>query len=218
MKKIYLFLVLILAVISAMLASCDANNGTQSIRSSEESVADGEIPLLTIETYGEYTEFISTNEYAGQIVKFDLIKDFGDFKSFVVTSGGYNGDYSQYCYSFVDPYGFETHLMITDTSKIEKAENYPKIEQTDFLDLRSIGNDLRGILRIGDAEYMYVNGDLLWIEWKVGNLSFTLSSDTLLSAYPKQTSETFISNLLSKEKAADCIYEICKRISTVTEG
>lgn len=147
-----------------------------------------ETPIITIKSIEDYNEFLKNIAKTYNIVSYDSIKAYGNFKMFKVLSDGNNGDYSQYCYTFDDG----ATLYITDTNVRPPKENQEQTINEQIVnlnDMRTIETSESGMYYLGDLGYYYVSGKLLFIKWNNDNLEYKICGDSLLADYPygKQT-------------------------------
>ena len=93
------------------------NNFVEANASEKESVFDniGEIPLMTFTSLEEYCSFFNEKNLENIILSDRQLDMLGTFEKMVVTSGGYNGDYSQLFYT-IESSEQIYNLTITDTS------------------------------------------------------------------------------------------------------
>ncbi len=186
-----------------------AETGREGITTAAEETDSGkmttagviEIPTKTIIDYGEYRSFLDETEGGVNIIDYDALKDIGDFKSFILLSD----DFSEYRYLFDDGSGFTVNLTVTDISVHESANGYETLSTSENdSDMRLLSDNYDGIRYIDDIEYMYVEGRLLWVCFRDGDMEYLFSGDSMLDGYPKNA-DTFMSKLLTAETAADCI-------------
>ena len=160
-----------------------------------------ERPTKAFVNYGDYLDFLAEADHNSKTIEYEKLKAIGKFRSFVLLSD----DFSQYMYSFDDGSGFTVYLTVTDTAVRKDTNNYNIIDPSDYgTHLRALRSDASGLRYIGDTEYMYVNGKLLWIGWDDGDIQFRLSGDSMLDGYPHGVN-TFTSKLLNEQTAAECI-------------
>ena len=169
----------------------------------EQTTCVGEVPLTTIEDYREYLEF-EKSTLPAEVIRYKSFEHIGEFSSFVILSGGQNGDYSQYMYRVIDKSGFPLNITVTDLTKRKPTEHKELTANYDKNDLRKIDVDDTGIILFGNAEYLYVKGELLSISRATGQTRIEITGDSMLSNYPAKTG-TFVSSLLDSETAPEAI-------------
>ena len=180
-KKITKYYALVFVTfVMIFIASCNSSS-LPNVKSN-----DGETPLKTIENYGEYIDYIQKENLKKSIVTYDTLAPLGTFKSFVVLSGGYNGDFTQYRYEFKDVSNCIIGLTITDINSRNYENHYSELDSASCKnnDMRILDDDKTGYVVVDTVEYMYVHGKLLWIKWEKDNNEFTLTSEPMLSEYP----------------------------------
>ena len=199
----------ILVFLLCILSSCTQH--TSAIKEYDSDTANNEMRSITILNYGEYLEFLSDYENTGdgKFVVYDRLREIGEFKSFTVYPVSIAKGFDQYRYTLMDPVGFSVNLTITDTSSeyydevySKRKAEYSKLECgeiEDGHDMRLLNKDETGYLIIGEYEYMYVNGDLIWISTQKDGLEYRLSGESLLSSYP-DSADTFVARLLKAKK------------------
>ncbi len=219
MKKVLFFV--IAAVIFGFLAGCNYKYIDELTFDSEvdlrELLKDPRInidfPLLTITKYNEYKYFLKKVDGKRDIVKYHTIKEIGKFTQFVVTSGGYNGNYSTYIYTLRDKSGFEIGFSVADTSKTKSPISPVDLNRESAKEnLRYIDNSSSGRLVLDGYEYRYLNGSLLSIVWYEGNMLYTISGNPSLSDYP-EGSDTFMSKTLNRETSSTCLDSLKEKIN-----
>lgn len=80
--------------------------GEEESRSETQPITDGgERPLLTIDTFDEYTKMLNSIHLPDDFVSYEKISQFGDFGGLVFLSETQKGDFSWYMYNLFDPLG-----------------------------------------------------------------------------------------------------------------
>ena len=96
------------------------------------------------------------------------------------------------------------NLTVTDISVHESANGYETLSTSENdSDLRLLSDNYDGIRYIDDIEYMYVEGRLLWVCFRDGDMEYLFSGDSMLDGYPKNVN-TFTAKLLNAETAVQC--------------
>ena len=169
----------------------------------------GELRTTYLPTYDEYLRFLKETEGTEKVLRFDTLKRFGEFKSFYTFPVFH---YSEYMYSFDDGFGFSVYLWIEELPT-RKDVSLQKLDPTgNASDLACLEEDVSGYQMIGEAQYQYLHGKLLWIRWEESGLLFTLSTDPSLDKYPRGL-DTFISELLDRETASACLDSLNREIA-----
>ena len=205
----YIRIIAVIVVLLVALTGCSSQQNASKTNAPVDAQS-GEIPLLTIESYREWKSFMQETGAEQGILSYEALRSFGEFDHFVVLSGGYNGDYSDYMY-FLKASGFGINIRICKRDKMKQIEY-------NSADTKSIGSDLRfakenesGLFIQDEIQYKFRNGKLAWISWNTEKLNFTLSADTSLSAYFSEE-ETLLSKLLNKETAQGALQEFLKKL------
>ena len=163
----------------------------------------GEAPLLTLETYDEYLNFIGNAELPAEFVAYEDISNLGEFKSFVCLSESRINDYSSCMYTLFDESQSEFVLYVDIDSK-ETIPSASTVTTINGSNMRSLVNSTdSGSFVVSGIEYKYVGGKLLTISWFKDNVRYTLFDS--LGDYPENTTTTAVAKLLDLETAASCL-------------
>lgn len=195
-------------------SSADRSNN----ESYEAAFVDG--PSMTIVDYKEYQR-LEKVILPKEVVRYEDIKAIGQFDSFVVLTGGFNGgdfvgDYSQYTYTVKDGSGYSISITITDTAKWQGREYDILSTEYDKTDMRTINETKAGLISVNNINYYYVQGKLLGISWKQGDIEFRINGTSpskiyLLNEYPKGH-RTFVSDIINSETARKAIDDLMDRV------
>lgn len=163
----------------------------------------GEVPLLTLETYDEYLNFIGNAELPAEFVAYEDISNLGEFQSFVCLSESRINDYSSCMYTLFDESQSEFVLYVDIGSK-ETIPSASTVTTIDGSNMRSLVNSTdSGSFVVSGMEYKYVGGKLHTISWFKDNVRYTLFDS--LGDYPENTTTTTVAKLLDLETAASCL-------------
>lgn len=163
----------------------------------------GEVPLLTLETYDEYLNFIGSAELPAEFVAYEEISNLGEFQSFVCLSESRINDYSSCMYTLFDESQSEFVLYVDIGSK-ETIPSASTVTTIDGSNMRSLVNSTdSGSFVVSGMEYKYVDGKLHTISWFKDNVRYTLFDS--LGDYPENTTTTAVAKLLDLETAASCL-------------
>ena len=195
------------------------NNTTTNITENQPVSLNVEIPLLTISGYEDYLLYI---EESGDniFLKYDQIKSLGEFKSLVVLSGGYNGDYSWLFYNLMtfESTPREFCVYIKDLINYKATKESAEYHILDFpegtVNLLSINTTVNGtvVIKENDVEYSYVNGKLISISWIENNTEFIISGFSSFSKVPDE-SAGFLFHLLNRNESVSYVHKLNEEIN-----
>lgn len=177
----------------------------------------GEVPLLTLETYDEYLNFIDNAELPAEFVAYEEISHLGEFKSFVCLSDARINDHSSCMYTLFD----ESQSQFVLYVDIDSQETIPPVSTVTAVNesnMRSLVNSTdSGSFIVSGMEYKYVAGKLLSISWSKDNVRYTLAGDPMLGDYPENVTTTAVAKLMNIETAASyldpLLYELAEDAS-----
>ena len=165
--------------------------------------ATDEVPLLTLETYDEYVEFIESAQLPAGFLAYEDISLLGEFKSFVCLSEARLNDFSSCMYSLIDESQSEFVLYVDidsqETVPLESTVTAVNNSNMRFL----VDSTDTGYYIVSEMKYQYVRGRLLSISWFKGNVRYTLSGD--LHTYPENVTATAVAKLLDLQTAESCL-------------
>lgn len=165
----------------------------------EGASGQGEIATPTFERYEEYLKFIdSVKNLPDDFITYDMLKDIGEFRSFVCGT-----TFIGYGYNFTD----ENNVRIL--AKIyplpNEVETYPMVTPDNSSNMRSVTPiGTWSTYSYNNITYhYYFNGTLAGIEWIIGEKIVYLSmlEPNTFAAYPLDGETTFVSQLLSLQTA-----------------
>lgn len=232
-KKFFSAFIAIMTILCFTVSCSNAKNELQNSEKSEESeekeiiVNCGEVISLTIEDYDEYENFIYENKLPESysfynesyekicekngglpenFVTYDKISHIGAFDSFIYLSNVISGDNSRYMYTLIDENGYNVSIKFKlNDDKPSEAENILITENIN--DFRNLSSEISGCVFVDDVEYTYVLGKLLSIKKVYEDITVTITGASVLSDYPTDREETFISRLLDPDTASVAISE-----------
>lgn len=171
----------------------------------------GEVPLLTLETYDEYLDFIGNAELPAEFVTYEEISHLGEFQSFVCLSEARVNDFSSCMYTLFDESQSEFVLSV-DIGSQEAIPSESTVTAVNRSNMRSLVNCTdSGSFIVSGMEYKYVGGKLLSIAWFKDNVRYTLSGDSILGDYPENATTTAVAKLMNIETAASCLDSLLYR-------
>lgn len=187
------------------LVSNVATNGGQTSQNTpgNNDVLAGERPLLTLDTYDEYLDFIGSAELPAEFVMYEEISHLGEFKSFVCLSESRINDFSSCMYTLFDESQSEFVLYV-DIGSQEAIPSESTVTAVNGSNMRSLVNSTdSGSFVVSGMEYKYLGGKLHTISWFKDNVRYTLFNS--LGDYPENTTTTAVAKLLDLETAASCL-------------
>ena len=165
----------------------------------------GEVPLLTLETYDEYLNFIGSAELPAEFVLYEDISHLGEFRSFVCLSEVRVNDFSSCMYTLIDE-SQSQFMLYVDIGSQETVPPVSTVTAVNKSNMRSLVNSTdSGSFIMSGMEYKYVGGKLLSIAWFKDNVRYTLSGDSMLGDYPENATTTVVAKLMNIETAASCL-------------
>ena len=168
-------------------------------------VLAGERPLLTLDTYDEYLDFIGSAELPAEFVEYEDISYLGEFQSFICLSEARVNDFSSCMYTLFDESQSE-FLLYVDIGSQEAIPSESTVTDINGSNMRSLVNSTdSGSFIVSGMEYKYVGGKLLSISWFKDNVRYTLSGDSMLGDYPENATTTAVAKLMNIETAASCL-------------
>lgn len=184
-----------------------ATNGGQTSQNTPGSndILTGERPLLTLNTYDEYLNFIGSAELPAEFVAYEEISNLGEFKSFVCLSEARVNDFSSCMYTLFDE-SQSQFVLYVDIGSQETVPPVSTVTAVNRSNMRSLVNSIdSGSFVVSGMEYKYLGGKLHTISWFKDNVRYTLSGDSMLGDYPENTTTTAVAKLLDLETAASCL-------------
>lgn len=163
----------------------------------------GERPLLNLETYEEYLNFIGKAELPAEFVTYEEISHLGEFKSFVCLSEARLNNFSSCMYTLFDESQRE-FLLYVDIGSQETIPSESTVTAVNGSNMRSLVNSTdSGSFVVSGIEYKYLGGKLHTISWFKDNVRYKLFDS--LGDYPESTTTTAVAKLLNLETAAGCL-------------
>lgn len=157
-----------------------------------------------------YSKCGAVNDLPIGIISNDILLNVGEFDSLYVFSDVAKNDYSNCQFNFIDEMDYRIGLIILKgKNNWIKYFDYQQVIIPDseiIDDLRCLKTRYTGYRMIGDIRFNYFAGSLKSVEYIIGDTMFVIITSPGLDIYPvldKQT--TFISRLLTADKAEDCI-------------
>ena len=179
------------------------------------SVLESERALLTLSSWKEYEIFEEAIGEASGIVKYEEIREFGEFKALVFLSDATHlSDYSYYMYILLSD-GVVVPLYIAPY-KEKAVSTQGMLSSSNSTDFRKINTAESGDVFYNNMRYTYVKGKLLCISWVSNRLEYTLGGDSSLMNYPIEGT-TVVSKLLDSRTAENALASIGMQLDTVVE-
>lgn len=145
-------------------------------------------------------------------VTYDKISHIGEFDGFIYLSNVISGDNSTYMYTLIDENGYNVNITFKLNDDTSATENILSAENID--DFRHVSSDVTSSVFVDGVKYTYVKGNLLYIENVYRDMTIIIWGDSVLSDYPINGEETFISRLLDPSKASAAISELGSFVAT----
>jgi hypothetical protein len=123
----------------------------------------------------------------------------GSFKAFICPPFASAKELTQYIYDFKDSNGYDIAIDIRPIKNTISTDNILMLD--DVKDYRYLSSDERGIFTTNGLTYQYLKGELSCIEFKYNDMQFVISGNGMLSDYPVNGEDTFMSKLLSPATA-----------------
>ncbi len=195
MKKARIFFVYLLILLMTVSCTQNTSNNTFATTTDQEDQQDSvqlptsEVPLVTIESYEDYCNFIEKTVLPDDFIYYSQIEKFGEFNIYI----GYPQDgYSHGLYQLIDENGFKISLYVD--SRKSKWITSDDISLNSFsspttADLRSVSDNTDYML-YNDLIYSYVQGKLHRIVWYAENNEFRLCGGKELLGNYSDESET----------------------------
>lgn len=194
---------------SATPVTATPNRAEESFDADDVNLSGGEVPTFTIESYGEYLEFIAHAELPSDFVPYEAIANLGEFKSFVCLSDVRDNDFSSCMYSLFDESQSEFVLYVDIGNQDVSTVPVSNITAVNSNNMRSLINSTdAGTYIVSGMEYKYIAGKLLSISWSDGNISYTLSGTSMLGDYPENITTTAVGKMMNVQNAKSIIAAI----------
>ena len=215
--------IILLILILLTTASCAQNNSTDTLttttdREDQQSSIQSpmvEVPLVTIESYEEYCNFIENTQLPNDFIYYSQVEVFGEFDIYI----GYQQDgYSHGLYQLIDENGFEISIYVDSRRsewKTSDSLSLKSFSSSTASDLRSVGDSADYM--IGDnLIYSYVQGNLHSIIWYAENNEFCLCGGLeQLGNYPVESkANTMVQGLLHSSTAQSTLSSITENASS----
>ena len=175
------------------------------------SVAGGCEISVTIEDYDEYISFITSMGMPDSFITYDELSFLGNFKMFICPPFASAKELTQYIYDFKDSNGYDIAIDIRPIKNTVSTDNILMLD--DVKDYRYLSSDERGIFTTNGLTYRYLKGELSCIEFKYNDMQFVISGNGMLSDYPVNGVNTFMSKLLSADTAKDAAAQLSDLIA-----
>ncbi len=185
---------------------------TAKTEATTANVVNGCDVTVTIVDYDEYVSFITTMGMPDSFMTYEELSFLGSFKAFICPPFASAKELTQYMYDFKDSNGYDIAIDIRPVKNQISTENILMLNNV--TDYRKLSSDERGVATINGLTYSYVKGSLLTIEFVYENMQFVISGNSVLSDYPVNGEDTFMSRLLSpataKAAAAEFVTALAK--------
>ena len=185
---------------------------TVKTESTTVNVAGGCAISVTIEDYDEYISFITSIGMPDSFVTYDELSFLGSFKAFICPPFASAKELTQYIYEFKDSNGYDIAISIKPMNNQISTENILMLNNV--TDYRKLSSEEKGVAIINGFTYCYVKGNLLSIKFVYENMQFVITGNSVLSDYPTNGTDTFMSRLLSpataKAAAAEFVTALAK--------
>ena len=175
------------------------------------SVAGGCEISVTIEDYDEYISFITSMGMPDSFITYDELSFLGNFKMFICPPFASAKELTQYIYDFKDSNGYDVVIAIQPVRNQISTENILMLNNV--TDYRKLSSEEKGVATINGLTYRYVKGKLLTIEFVYEDMQFVISGNSVLSDYPVNGEDTFMSKLLSADTAKDAAAQLSDLIA-----
>ncbi len=184
---------------------------TAKTESTTVNVAGGCAISVTIEDYDEYISFITSMGMPDSFVTYDELSFLGSFKAFICPPFASAKELTQYIYDFKDSNGYDIAIDIRPIKNTISTDNILMLD--DVKDYRYLSSDERGVFTTNGLTYQYLRGELSCIEFKYNDMQFVISGNGMLSDYPVNGEDTFMSRLLSADTAKDVATQLAASIT-----
>ncbi len=220
MKRIFVFLLLILTVLLTTIGCAKASKSTDEHTTKENENKNseftdkedtkpnngqgshGEIATLPLESYEDYLKFIQTAELPDDFVRYETFSQFGEFES-MVCAPSYG--YSEYSYSIIDNETGMKLRMYIDHGKELTLDGQDEPAKVNKNDMRTIPKDSARIFVQSGIQYIYVQGNLSAVKWVSNGIMYTISGDLHEC---KLDSSSPLSKLLKLDTAAEAVASV----------
>ena len=172
---------------------------TAKIEATTANVVNGCEVSVTIEDYDEYISFITSMGMPDSFVTYDELSFLGSFKAFICPPFASAKELTQYIYDFKDSNGYDVAIAIQPMNNQISTENILMLNNV--TDYRKLSSEEKGVATINGFTYCYVKGNLLSIKFVYENMQFVITGNSVLSDYPINGDDTFMSKLLSADTA-----------------
>ncbi len=175
----------------------------------------GELPLLTLSSFEDYSKFIRSTELPDNFIYYDTLSDLGVFEGFVCMTDARYGDYSHCLYSVIDSSGYGLDIYIDNRKSLPYAPTEATvITEINAEDMRLSPKISKGKYTKDGIQYNYINNKLLSISWNINQTEITLCSfnddGALLSKYPLNA-QTLLAKLLNANTAKSVVQAISNK-------
>ena len=184
---------------------------TAKIEATTANVVNGCEVSVTIEDYDEYISFITSMGMPVSFVTYDELSFLGSFKAFICPPFASAKELTQYIYDFKDSNGYDVAIAIQPMNNQISTENILMLNNV--TDYRKLSSEEKGVATINGFTYCYVKGNLLSIKFVYENMQFVITGNSVLSDYPINGDDTFMSKLLSADTAKDAAAQLSDLIA-----
>ena len=158
----------------------------------------------TFSDYDDYLRYLETISDSQGFISYEDLQSFGsyfDYRDNSANSDSMSKPITYSYYSFKDSNHFMIDLLVRYDSAVSIGdERY--LRQTDGMtSMRHLESNKTGSILRGNLEYVYQNGALTNILWKVGSTTFALGGHHPLAEYPTDKEQTLLCDLLSIDEA-----------------
>ena len=209
MKK-YLYVCFILAVLFTIVSCGDAKQTTSDAdtKDNDEQKLDNNnwIGDKRLESYEEYLNFLQSTELPDNFVKYEMLSQFGEFKTLICSLPPRG--YDCYKYFIVDKYtGIDLLVYIDHEKELMLDSNGEKIiSAVNGNDMRTVSEtDGISVFWQSGIEYAYKEGNLISVSWVSDEIRYTIFGE--LQNCKVDTSSA-LSKLFKLDTAAEAVASV----------
>ncbi len=176
--------------------------------SPEPAIAGGEQSNINCNDYQSYETFLATSDLPKNFIRYERLRDFGDFVHFCSLSEDWS--YCSYFYELIDENQYQFFLYIDELNDLRQnaTPDGETIKRVRLLDPVEMGADLRfspekgkSVLLLNDVQYTYADGQIVSIEWNANGNRFRMQAHSSMESYPIDRNATLYSQLLTQNTA-----------------
>ena len=208
-KLIAIFLILLLILSFAACATPDdASKDNQSgdtdnpngVNTGDPS-GQGDDVISTLSSYEEYLKYIQSHRIPTYFVQYEDLAEFGDFDCLMFWEDLDHVQYQYYEYGFCEGDDGLPSLSVTISHAERKEAERTVLSSKTSADMRTCDLNVSANYYIGDIEYGYILGNLHWITWNSGGITFTATCRTNFNEYAGNNA--IINKLLNRDTATE---------------